>query len=64
MISVTRLVPQLGLVWIGLEILKVFRIRDILVWIRIRIRGSMPLTRILYPDPVFLSLTFKMPTKN
>jgi hypothetical protein len=45
----------------------VLRIRDILVWIRIRIRGSMPLTsgsgswiRIL----LFLSLTFKMPLKN
>ena len=44
----------------------VFRIHDILGWIRIRIRGSMPLTngsgsgswiRIL----LFLSLTFKMP---
>ncbi len=45
----------------------VFRIRDILLWIRIRIRGSMPLTngsgswiRIL----LLSSLTFKMPTKN
>jgi hypothetical protein len=51
----------------------VFRIHDILVWIRIRIRGSMPLTngsgfgsgsgswiRIL----LFWSLTFKMPTKT
>ncbi len=47
----------------------VFRIHEILVWIRIRIRGSMPLTsgsgsgswiRIL----LFLSLTFKMPAKN
>ncbi len=45
------------------------RIHDILGWIRIRIRGSMPLTngsgsgswiRIL----LFSSLTFKMPTKN
>jgi hypothetical protein len=47
----------------------VFRIHDILEWIRIRIRGSMPLTngsgsgtwiRIL----LLSSLTFKMPTKN
>ncbi len=49
----------------------VFRIHVILVWIRIRIRGSMPLTtgsgsgfgswiRIL----LFSSLTLKMPTKN
>jgi hypothetical protein len=53
----------------------VFRIHDILVWIWIRIRGSMPLTngsgfgsgfgseswfRIL----LFSSLTFKMPAKN
>ncbi len=47
----------------------VLRIHDILGWIRIRIRGSMPLTngsgsgswiRIL----PFLSLTFKMPAKN
>jgi hypothetical protein len=42
------------------------QIHDILVWIRIRIRGSMPLTngsgswiRIL----LFSSLTFKMPAK-
>jgi hypothetical protein len=49
----------------------VFRIHDILVWIRIRIRGSMPLTngsgsgfgiriRIL----LISSLTFKTPNKN
>jgi hypothetical protein len=47
----------------------VFRIHDILVWIWIRIRGSMPLTngsglgswiRIL----LFSSLTFKMPAKK
>ena len=43
----------------------VFRIHDILVWIRIWIRQSMPLTkwtriRIF----LFSSLTFKMPTKN
>ncbi len=49
----------------------VLRIYGILVWIRIRIRGSMPLTngswsgsgsciRIL----LFSSLTFKMPTRN
>ncbi len=45
----------------------VFRINDILGWIRIRIRGSMPLTnrsgswiRIL----LFSSLIFKMPAKN
>jgi hypothetical protein len=49
----------------------VLRIHDILGWIRIRIRGSMPLTdgsgsgsgswiRIL----LFSSLTFKMPGKN
>ncbi len=45
----------------------VFRIHDILVWIRIQIRGSMPLTngsgswiRIL----LFSSLTIKMPAKN
>jgi hypothetical protein len=47
----------------------VLRIHDILGWIRIRIRGSMPLTngsgsgswiRIL----LFSSLTFKMPAKN
>jgi hypothetical protein len=39
----------------------VFRMHDILVWIRIRgirIRGSMPLI-LLYS-----SLTFKTPTKN
>ncbi len=47
----------------------VFRIHDIFAWIRIRIRGSMPLTnrsgsgsriRIL----LFSPLTFKMPAKN
>ncbi len=49
--------------------LTVFLIHDILVWIRIRIRGSMPLTngsgfgswiRIL----LFPSLTLQMPAKN
>jgi hypothetical protein len=49
--------------------LAVLRIHDILGWIRIRIRGSMPLTngsgsgswiRIL----LFSSLTFKMPAKT
>jgi hypothetical protein len=52
-------------------VVTVLRIHDILGWIRIRIRGSMPLTngsgfgsgswiRIL----LFSSLTFKMPAKN
>jgi hypothetical protein len=54
-------------------IIAVLRIHDILWWIRIRIRGSMPLTsgsgsgfgsgswiRIL----LFSSVTFKMPAKN
>jgi hypothetical protein len=52
-------------------LIPVSRIHDILGWIRIRIRGSMPLTngsgfgsgswiRIL----LFSSLTFKMPAKN
>jgi hypothetical protein len=55
----------------GRECFAVFRIHDILEWIWIRIRGSMPLTngsgswfgswiRIL----LFSSLTLKMPTKN
>jgi hypothetical protein len=51
------------------EYKSVLRIHDILGWIRIRIRGSMPLTngsgsgswiRIL----LFSLLTFKMPAKN
>ncbi len=46
----------------GLQSFKpVFRIHDILVWIRIRVRisGPMPLT-----NGQFSSLTFKMPTKT
>jgi hypothetical protein len=39
----------------------VLRIHDILGWIRIRIRGSMPLTTVMDSDPAILSLTFKMP---
>ena len=53
------------------RLVPVFRIHDIFVWIRIRIRGSMPLNngsgsgsgswiRIL----LFSSLTFKMPPKT
>jgi hypothetical protein len=48
----------------------VFRIHDILVWIRILISGSMPPTNgsgsgsECDPDPLFSSLTFKMPAKN
>jgi hypothetical protein len=40
----------------------VFRIHDNSVWIPIWIRGSMPLT--IGSGSCFLSLTFKMPTKN
>jgi hypothetical protein len=65
------------------SILAVLRIHDILGWIRIRIRGSMPLTngsgfgsgswildpdpgswiRILDPNLLYSSLTFKMPAR-
>ncbi len=40
----------------------VFRIHDILVWMRIRIRGWMPLTN-GSGSLLFSPLTFKMPTK-
>jgi hypothetical protein len=40
----------------------VLRIHDILVWIRIWIRGSTTLNR--NDDPAIPSLTFQMPTKN
>jgi hypothetical protein len=49
----------------------VLRIHDILGWIRIRIRGSMPLTNESRSGSgswiqilLFSSLTFKMPAKN
>jgi hypothetical protein len=42
----------------------VFRIHDILVWIRIRIRGSMPLTNGSGSGTFYFPLTFKMPKKT
>ena len=47
----------------------VFRIHNILGWIQIRIRGSMPLTKGFGSGSriwilLFSSLTFKMPAKN
>ncbi len=42
----------------------VLRIHDILVWIRIWIRGSMPLTTVMDPDPAIFAIDLQDANKK